>query len=64
MKDLPEYASKVLNFLEDSGLTEEQTGLVAAVVLCGVSAEVETAHKMVDYIDHQSRLASFEEEDE
>jgi len=58
MKDLSKYAEKTLNFLEYSGLTEEQVGLVCAAVLCSLSSKVETAHKMVDYIDHQARLAA------
>ena len=63
MNDLSEYAEKTLNFLEDSGLNEEQVGLVCAAVLCSLSAKVETAHKMLDYIDHQARLAASTPED-
>ncbi len=62
--NLSKYAGKTLNFLEDSGLNEEQVGLVCAAVLCSLSAKVETAHQMVDYIDHQARLAAVVEEDE
>ena len=63
MKDLSEYAAKTLNVLEDSGLNEEQVGLVCAAVLCSLSEKVETAHAMVDFIDHQARLAASTPED-
>ena len=56
--DLSKYAGETLKFLEDSGLNEEQVGLVCAAVLCSLSKKVETAHKMVDFIDHHARLAA------
>ena len=62
--DLSKYAGNTLKSLEDSGLTEEQVGLVCAAVLCALSEEVETAHMMVDYVDHHARLAAVGQEDE
>lgn len=62
MQDLSRHADKTLQFLERSGLDPEETGLVAAAVLCAVTVEVETAHRMVEYIDTLAKLAATKEE--
>ncbi len=59
MMDLSPYAEKTLNFLEGSGLNPENAAMVSAAVLCALSNDVGTAHKMVDFIEH---LAAQEDE--
>ena len=59
--DLSKHAEETLDFLKNSGLNPEQAGLVSAVVLCGLVEKIETAHKMVDFIDYKARADSGEE---
>ena len=55
--DLSEFAEIVLRFCEDSGLDQEQTGLVSAAVLCAVVEEIDIAISMVEFIDDRANQA-------